>query len=885
MLWLICNIPSYAQNQKLPAGTPNSFDHVISKLQNVPVQEKIHIHFDKPAYQLGDTAWFKVYVVNAQGNLLSNLSKSAYVDIRMPNGEVKQLILPVIDGTASAQLEFLPGFYSPGAYQIKAYTPWMWNAGEEYFFSQTLQVGESPAPVNNASAKFSQTPQGILASVSFKGRNPWVGQPITYKMHQGEKVLFAGTIKTDSEGKMNFIVPNDKWPTGGNVFLETSTTLPSGANLENWFIADTSKNKLFLDFMPEGGNLFVELRSKVGFKAIELGGKSVDVKGYIEDNTGEKIALFESIRGGMGTFSFTPSPEKMYTAVIAEGKFKAQRFALPKALKDGVNLTVYSKNLDTLIVRIAKTAGNNISEIRLLVQSNGEVQKAVTLPFNTSIFSFALPVSGLSVGINQFTLFSPNNKPLAERLVFVHKDQQKFSKLEANKSDFLKRERVSYRFNVEDEKGEGLIGSYSVAVVKKDQLSVPEEDQLSIFANLLLKSDLRGKIENPNYYFIDYNEDKALELDALMLTQGWRRFNWNELLSSDKMQTKYAADKGLSISGQVFTPGNKPVPNANISLVETKQMLILDTVANNDGRFAFFNLPLRDSAEVMIRARGVKENKNVKIILDNQFRLPDVHFDNLGVLVPGNDTVAVSAGLAKTATNASNIKTIQGNTIREVEIAAIRKPVEIKGSVYPFAAPPADYTFEPDRLQDKVSVQSLLWGLPGVRVSGDIVFGRYRGKEGPMAILLNGIRIENLAGINPRSLTGVQIIKGGIIANNMATSLLTDTTSFGIIFLTAKGIDPKFIKAERPMGFLQHHMTAYTMEKEFYIPKYDEKKEYPAADMRTTLFWSPSIVTSEAGVALFDFYTSDEHGEYQVTLEGVGSNGQLTRKIEYFKVK
>ncbi|MCY1527185.1 hypothetical protein D9M68_622440 [compost metagenome] len=232
----------------------------------------------------------------------------------------------------------------------------------------------------------------------------------------------------------------------------------------------------------------------------------------------------------------------------------------------------------------------------------------------------------------------------------------------------------------------------------------------------------------------------------------------------------------------------------------------------------------------------------------------------------------------------------QGTTLKTVEIITKKRAPEIKGSVYPFAAAPPDYTFEPDQLQEMVNLETHLRGLMGVVVKGSRIYGRVKGVEGPMVILLNGTPIEDLSGINPRALTGVQIIRGGIVAANMANALMLNNplneggAGFGIVFLTMAGIPDKFLKVDRPSGLLQHTFTGYTYAREFYVPRYETQKALPQSDFRSTLFWKPDIITTEEGKATFDFYTSDEPGRYKVTLEGVGANGQLTRKISYFEV-
>ena len=355
--------------------TPKDLDKVVSSLHHymaVRPQEKIYIHFDKPFYSLGDTVWFKLYLVNALGNRLSSISKVAYIDILAPDGKLKQIVLPVNAGMAAAQLVLSDSLYKAGNYPLRAYTTWMRNAGENYFFSHTLPVGNVIADKASAVATISKT--------------------------------------------------------------------------------------LVLDFFPEGGSLVSGIRSKVAFKAIGNDGIGVNVKGYIWDDKGEQVAVFESLHAGMGAFALLPQAGGAYTAVVTDGPFKDQRFTLPKALSAGFVLSVNPSGADDFLVRISRSAGTEAyKEVRLVLQANGEVLQALKLPMNSPSMTFALSKSQMDEGINQITLFSPLNQPLAERLVFVQK-KQATSSLNSDKPEYETREQVKMKFAVSDEKANGIVG-------------------------------------------------------------------------------------------------------------------------------------------------------------------------------------------------------------------------------------------------------------------------------------------------------------------------------------------------------------------------------------------------------------------------------------------
>lgn len=117
-------------------------------------QEKVYLHFDNTSYYQGDPIWFQCYVVTSELNHPSNLSKTLYVELLNPGGEiVSKRILPIKDGRCHGSFELtqLP-FYS-GFYEVRAYTKYMLNFGEEIIFSRVLPVFDKTKEPGNFKEK------------------------------------------------------------------------------------------------------------------------------------------------------------------------------------------------------------------------------------------------------------------------------------------------------------------------------------------------------------------------------------------------------------------------------------------------------------------------------------------------------------------------------------------------------------------------------------------------------------------------------------------------------------------------------------------------------------------------------------------------------------
>ena len=78
----------------------------------------------------------------------------------------------------------------------------------------------------------------------------------------------------------------------------------------------------------------------------------------------------------------------------------------------------------------------------------------------------------------------------------------------------------------------------------------------------------------------------------------------------------------------------------------------------------------------------------------------------------------------------------------------------------------------------------------------------------------------------------------------------------------------------------------YYRARTFYSPQYDDPKTNRSiADLRSTIFWKPNIVTDKAGHASFEYYNGGEKGTYRITIEGIDIDGNLGRKIYRYKVE
>jgi hypothetical protein len=381
-----------------------------------------------------------------------------------------------------------------------------------------------------------------------------------------------------------------------------------------------------VQFFPEGGNLVEGVRSRVAVKATGTNGLGEDIKGTIEDNQGNIVADFATQHLGMGVFPLIPQSGKPYKAKITIPGETAFSIDLPKAVIAGYTLAISNNDKDSLYIKVAvndKILNQQKNSIfYIIAQNNGKVYYTSQGKLETLVYTAKVAKNRFYTGITQFTLFGQNGEPLAERIAFIQSsDTIKFNISTNNTTQtYSTRQKVKIGLNAKDNTNKATTGSFSVAAINESRAGADENEESTILNNLLLTSDLKGYIEQPNYYFTNSNntEKKQADLDILMLTQGYRRFEWKQVLDNNNSAAQqsngitYAPERTPALSG-VLSAGGKPVPNGKVTLAATKENILRDTTADSEGRFAFTDLDLTDTSTIVIRARKANNGSNVTI--------------------------------------------------------------------------------------------------------------------------------------------------------------------------------------------------------------------------------------------------------------------------------
>lgn len=663
--------------------------------------------------------------------------------------------------------------------------------------------------------------------------------------------------------------------------------------------------KIDIQFFPEGGSLVNGITSKIAFKAVADNGLGADVKGTITDEQGHTVCSFASQHLGMGIITMTPISGKVYKASI-NGLDSTKVFDLPKA--DDKSYALNIDNSDPRNVRIHVIAGqqNHQAQINLIAQSGGIIYSYTAGKLVNNNFTAVIPKDKFPDGIVQFTLFSANGEPMNERLVFIRNMDQLNLKLVTESPIYHPRQKVTVNLATTTKDYQPSTGSFSVAVTDETRVPVDEDNESTILSNLLLTSDLKGYVERPNYYFNGKNDKANSDLDLLMLTQGYHRFEWTQILKDKIQQAAILPEERMSVSGIIKTSGGKAIPYGKVSLLSvSKAFFSLDTVADANGKFVFKHFPIIDSIRYVIQATDKQVRKNTLIELENE-RPPKI-----------NENKNAPDGNTKESDSSTVYLDFSNNFHREQlkqgigKHTIILKEVTIKEKKELKYVKHSSNLNGPGNANDVITADQI---PPGCPVFKDCIIGHlhnikyfngnfYSGFF-PALVILDGIEIPgNLKFVNfqmtknegagpshadvlnslmPSDIASVEIITDASLA-----AIYGARGAGGVIIITTKRWDDMIPDGSNfKTKFAYYTPVGYYKARVFYSPRYDlQKTNTTFADLRTTIYWNPNINTDKNGNASFDFFNADTKGNYRIVVEGIDENGHLGRQVYGYKVE
>ena len=635
-----------------------------------------------------------------------------------------------------------------------------------------------------------------------------------------------------------------------------------------------------LQFFPEGGDAVEGLLNRIAFKATDQFGNPVPVKGIITDNKNNFIDSFQTVHDGMGSLMLNPGAGAGYVAKWKDTDGLMKTTALPEARQSGISMLVNNEDSkQTIIINTSRILPDALKQVHLVGTMNQR------MAFKTSVHLNAgepakrvIPTSNLPSGILSITLFDNEWNAVAERITFINNHEYSFdTKMEVLHWGMGKRKRNEIEITVPDKlAGAALSISVTDAAIESDSSS-------NIISHFLLSSEIKGKVHNPAYYFSSNNKNVSDHLDLVMLTNGWRRFKWEDLVSGKLPEIRYPRDTNyLSLSGQLFGVAKSQLTGTDHIVLMVKEdtatrMIIMPI--DQDGSFNDPGIILFDTMRVYYSLKSKFFQTAEARFMMNRLSAPDytafsknfgskqLFYDSTGSYrhsLLAAETLRIQELLKGELMESVTVKARQKTTVQELDQKYTSGM--FSGDAYQF-----DLVNDVHSSAYLSALQDLQGKVAGLIISGNPPSLSWRGSTPSLYLDEISTDVEMVTTIPVSDIAYIKVFRPPFLGG-------FNGSGGAIAIYTRRGNDMN----KTGPGLTTNKIAGYTPIREFYSPNYDrfdERNEQP--DMRTTLYWNPLLQTSKANKKIrLTFYNNDVSSAFRVVIEGMSKEGLLTHYSE-----
>lgn len=613
-------------------------------------------------------------------------------------------------------------------------------------------------------------------------------------------------------------------------------------------------------FLPEGGNLVDGIPGIVAFRITNGFGKGIDFSGSLVNSKGDTVVRFLPEQFGIGTFELTPSASENYHAVIKNAS-GVHIIPFPRIFESGYSLRVTRESADVR-VHVRTRLSVPAEKIYVFTHTRNQIVNSEASRLVNGEAIILIPDRNLGPGVSHITLFDESMNPVCERLIFKSPEEKITITPELTPGSYKNREKVKLSLNVLNEKALRENAEMSVSVYQLD--SIPSFIQQSIGTYLLMTSDLQGTIESPETYF-ERNNPQAL--DQLMLTHGWRRFRWENVLKHRVNAVAFQPEVlGHLISGKLTPTSGSQAGNIRLFLsAPSKNSLFFTTNTASDGTFNFIVQNVWGDRQIILQPDMTKDSVSTYTFhLDDPFS----NQKGQGAHYPLILSPALENTLVRRAMN------LQVEDIFKKQQQP--PPFEVIDSSGFYGRADETYLLD-DYTRFSVLEEVLREYVPGVVVKTrkrkfniivrDIVNHGVFDDE-PLR-LLDGVPVfdtDKLMQFDPLKIQKLEVVSKAFFHGQSAfPGIVSFTTYHGDL----AGFEP------HPQSFTLD-FAGLQMQRDFYQPRYDTEnsKLSREPDPRSLLLWAPSIKVID-GKAEIEFYTSDESGHFQIEATCLSAAGRM----------
>jgi hypothetical protein len=461
-------------------------------------------------------------------------------------------------------------------------------------------------------------------------------------------------------------------------------------------------------------------------------------------------------------------------------------------------------------------------------------------------------------------------------LYFTFPEKHLDISIQSNQQVYSQRRKVSVDIGTISQGKRAGPANVSMAVFKVDSVSMNQGT--GIYPYLWLGADLTGNIESPETYFDPANSDAAMQMDNLMLTHGWRRFDWKDILDKPGAKNHLPEHNGHIISGSVTKDG-KYVRGVLTYLASPGNIIRAYGSRSTDQGAVHYEIKDFYGPRKIIIQPHIDSAHRYQIKIQNPF--------SAQYLTPRLPLVTIPGDVKSSLLQRSIAMQVQDVYYYEQYGNRFVNP-EIDSSAF-YGKADATY-FLDDYTRFQVMEEVMREYVPGLFVRRrrdgfhfvlvDIVHGGIL--SGDPMVLLDGVPVfdaDDIMAVDPLRIKKLEVVKRqyyfgpAVFSGIVSYSTYPKDTELGGLKLNPQTITMNY--------------DGLQLKRQFHNPQYNSEQERNnrLPDQRYLLYWNPEFTTDTQGKHHIEFYTSDVEGVYTIRIEGVTVDGFAGSKSLTFSVK
>ena len=889
-------------------------------------QEKVYLHFDNTAYFLEETIWFKAYVMAANAQRESHLSKVLYVELLSPEGAVLETKkYPIVNGGCHGEFH-LDSLYLSGYYEVRAYTRYMLNFGDDAVFSRVFPV-------------YKNVPEGNYHQKTILDRDLSRRKLVRRYHDWGEYSLWSYIFPPGKKMREKYhYEPLPKWEP-----KKRRSTVPASDAFD-----DPVKKKeipISVDFYPEGGVIIDSVEQQVAFLISDTEGRGLNLPGEIQNALGKKVASMTALLDGMGVFSMEFQQGEKYKALVRY-QGKEYRFDLPQVQPAGCALGLrnfYAKDSVHILVSYKKDELFNDSIVACALSRNGNIYQFYLLETNENQ-AISIAKKDMPEGLNVISIFDKEGRAIAERSCFITHPEDKRNHLSISDNSrgyaFNPYGRIHIDMQAKDHRGQAVQGNISISVrdAESDDISYNSDN---FYTWLLLTSDLKGYIKDASYYFEKQDRIHQMHLDLLMLTRTWCRYQWENMNEQYKQAGwKQPIEKGLMADGCIFDteqfrkPRLKHTPMSFSFYVEGDSIEYVGKIQTNEiGNYAVQFPPFYGQGNMWVAMRDYSLGPSHMVSLNRWYSPKPKYISYYELNVPTADA----------SINITSQMPIFDDGLRQIDLAEVgikkksfRRRIQYQYSLQhydireeleymmdTYKIPLNIYFFRPDTLVKSImdrynfppcdfnTVLASSYPSDTAMPEGKFYWKVYQYSRKMLyfdeIVVRSEPEVRDKFRINLES-AHLFDVNPGRLSDSISPNTNTDIGAYSSIFNSNFGkrvsgnkkptrfklpyygnsdMHPdcvafflpadsaEMIEPPLVMGQRRTKIQGYSYSKEFVHPDYtDVPVQDLPRDYRRTLYWNPNVMLDENGRAEIEFFNNSTCRHLSISAEGLSHDGK-----------